>query len=68
MFFWTNIFRKHGSQEAPQAKVPMPKASYIDPLILKFSLKPELLIGNFSRVVHFFVNHVLCFYSTENQL
>ena len=43
-------FRKTTSQVAPQAKVPMQKASYIDPLILKFSFKFELFTGNFHPI------------------
>ena len=40
----SNIFRRNGSRVAPQAKLPSHKASYIDPLILKFSFKSELFI------------------------
>ena len=59
--FWTNIFRKNGSQVAPQAKVPSEKASYIDPLILKFSPKTEILIGNFHQNFSFLVKTCFLF-------
>ena len=48
-YFSTNsAFLKKISQVALQAKVPMQKASYIDPLILKFSLKSEFCIWMFN--------------------
>ena len=41
---------KNGSPVALQAKLPVKKASHIDPLILKLSLKVEFIIYNFHQL------------------
>ena len=40
----TNIFRKNGSQVAPQAKVATQKALYIDPLVMMDSPNFEFVV------------------------
>ena len=48
-----NIFRKSGSQMAPQAKVPMQKASYIDPLVMMDSPNFEFFVDIFHQTLRF---------------
>ena len=58
---WTNIFRKHGRQMALWPKCQVKKVSCIDLLVMRFSLKSELLIGNFHQQLTCFVKPYFLF-------
>ena len=47
------IFRKKGPQVAPQAKVPLQKASYIDPLVMMDSPEFEFFVDILHQTLRF---------------
>ena len=52
-FTISTLFRTNGSQVAPQAKVAMQKASYIDPLVMMDSPNFELFVDIYRQTLSF---------------
>ena len=52
-FFGPTFFEKMNLRRALWPKCQVKKVSYIDPLVMRFSPKSELLIGNFHQIFGF---------------
>ena len=60
--FWDQYFsKKWTSEESSEGVTQVKKGSYIDPLAMRFSLKSELLIGNFHQFFSFLIKPYFLF-------
>ena len=61
-FFGPTCFEKMNLRRVLWPKCQVKKVSYIDPLVMRFSLKSEFLIGNFHQSFTFLVKPYFLFF------
>ena len=64
-FFGPTFFEKMDLRRVLWPKCQVKKVSYIDPLVMRFSLKSEFLIGNFYQIFSFLVKPYFLFFPIQ---